>query len=115
DEASRQLELRIGMASLQLPVGTAVEVGLPSEAERDVLAVPRDAVILRREGSFVLRVDAADKAERIAVETGANLDGLVEVQGDLRAGDRLIVRGGERVQPGQTVTIQDFAEATALR
>ena len=41
--------------------------------------------------------------------------GLVEVQGDLRAGDRLIVRGGERVQPGQTVTIQDFAEATALR
>lgn len=115
DEASRQLELRIGMASLQLPVGTAVEVGLPSEAERDVLAVPRDAVILRREGSFVLRVDAADKAERIAVETGANLDGLVEVRGDLRAGDRLIVRGGERVQPGQTVTIQNFAEATALR
>jgi RND family efflux transporter MFP subunit len=115
DEASRQLELRISMASLQLPVGTAVEVGLPSEAERDVLAVPRDAVILRREGSFVLRVDAADKAERIAVETGANLDGLVEVQGDLRAGDRLIVRGGERVQPGQTVTIQDLAEATALR
>jgi RND family efflux transporter MFP subunit len=115
DEASRQLELRISMASQRLPVGTAVEVGLPSEAERDVLAVPRDAVILRREGSFVLRVDAADKAERIAVETGANLDGLVEVQGDLRAGDRLIVRGGERVQPGQTVTIQNSTEATALR
>lgn len=115
DEASRQLELRIGMASLQLPVGTAVEVGLSSESEREVLAVPRDAVILRREGSFVLRVDAADKAERIAVETGARLDGLVEVQGDLRAGDRLIVRGGERVQPGQSVSIQDPAQATALR
>ncbi|KAF1722145.1 efflux RND transporter periplasmic adaptor subunit [Pseudoxanthomonas wuyuanensis] len=115
DEASRQLELRIAMASLQLPVGTALEVGLPSASERNVLAVPRDAVILRREGSFVLRVDAADKAERIAVETGASLDGLVEVQGDLRAGDRLIVRGGERVQPGQTVAIQELAQATAMR
>lgn len=113
DEASRQLELRVGAASLRLPVGTAVEAGLPSDTRREVLAVPRDAVVLRREGSFVLRVDAANKAERVGVETGADLDGLVEVRGDLRAGDRLIVRGGERVEPGQAVSIQPLSRAVA--
>lgn len=115
DEASRQLELRVGATSLRLPVGTAVEAGLPSDTKRDVLAVPRDAVVLRREGSFVLRVDSANKAERISVQTGANLDGLVEVSGNLRAGDRLIVRGGERVEAGQAVTIQPLSNAVAAR
>ena len=73
------------------------------------------AVILRREGDFVLRVDAAGKAERLAVKTGAAVDDLVEVSGDVRAGDRLIVRGGERVEPGQAVSVQPLAIALAMR
>jgi len=115
DEASRQLELRIAMRGLQAPVGTAVDVGLPSAETRSVVAVPRDAVMLRREGDFVLRVDAAGKAERLSVKTGAAVDDLVEVSGDVRAGDRLIVRGGERVEPGQTVSVQPLPAALAMR
>ncbi len=115
DEASRQLELRIAIDDLEAPVGTAVDVGLPSAEARSVLAVPRDAVILRREGDFVLRVDAAGKAERLAVQTGVEVDGLVEVTGAVRAGDRLIVRGGERIEPGQAVTIQPSTPAMAMR
>ena len=115
DEASRQLELRIVLDDLQAPVGTAVDVGLPSAEARSVAAVPRDAVILRREGDFVLRVDPAGKAERLAVKTGAAVDDLVEVSGDVRAGDRLIVRGGERVEPGQAVSVQPLAVALAAR
>jgi len=115
DEASRQLELRIAVRDLQAPVGTAVDVGLPSAAARTVVAVPRDAVILRREGDFVLRVDAGGKAERLAVKTGAAVDDLVEVSGDVHAGDRLIVRGGERVEPGQAVSVQPLAVALAAR
>ena len=115
DEASRQLELRIVLDDLQAPVGTAVDVGLPSAEARSVVAVPRDAVILRREGDFVLRVDPAGKAERLAVKTGAAVDDLVEVSGDVRAGDRLIVRGGERVEPGQAVSVQPLAVALAAR
>lgn len=115
DEASRQLELRIAVRDLKVPVGTAVDVGLPSAETRSVVAVPRDAVILRREGDFVLRVDAAGKAERLAVKTGAAVDDLVEVSGDVRAGDRLIVRGGERVEPGQAVSVQPLAVALAMR
>lgn len=106
DEASRQLELRIALDANELPVGGAVEVGMPSAARRPVIAVPRDAVVLRREGDFVLRVGREGKAERLPVETGAEVGELVEVAGDVRPGDRLIVRGGERVEPGQSVVIQ---------
>lgn len=114
DEASRQLELRIAMDSGELPVGTAVDVGMPGARKRAVVAVPRDAVILRREGDFVLRVAADDKAERLPVKTGTEVEGLVEVDGAVRPGDRLIVRGGERIEPGQAVTVQaDLAGATA--
>ena len=115
DESSRQLELRIAIDATQMPVGSAVDVGLPSASTRNVVAVPRDAVILRREGDFVLRVDSAGKAERLPVETGAEVDGLVEVTGNVRAGDRLIVRGGERVEPGQAVSIQPASLAVAMR
>lgn len=116
DEASRQLELRIAMDAGELPVGTAVDVGMPSARTRTVVAVPRDAVILRREGDFVLRIASDDTAERLPVTTGAEVDGLVEVQGAVKAGDRLVVRGGERIEPGQSVKVQaDLARATAAR
>ncbi|NCT72533.1 MAG: efflux RND transporter periplasmic adaptor subunit [Xanthomonadaceae bacterium] len=115
DEASRQLELRIAVQGLDIPVGTAVDVGLPSAETRTVVAVPRDAVVLRREGDFVMRVDAAGKAERVPVKTGAEVDGLVEVSGGVAAGDRLIVRGGERVEPGQSLDIQPLGPSVAMR
>ena len=115
DEASRQLELRIAVQGLDIPVGTAVDVGLPSAETRTVVAVPRDAVVLRREGDFVMRVDTAGKAERVPVKTGAEVDGLVEVSGGVAAGDRLIVRGGERVEPGQSLDIQPLGPAVAMR
>ncbi|MDR0184664.1 efflux RND transporter periplasmic adaptor subunit [Lysobacter arvi] len=116
DEASRQFELRIAMDDGELPVGTAVDVGIPDARKRAVVAVPRDAVILRRDGDYVLRVAANDIAERLPVKTGAQVGGLVEVQGAVKPGDRLIVRGGERIEAGQAVTIQqDLSRATAAR
>jgi RND family efflux transporter MFP subunit len=117
DEVSRQLELRLPLQGLSLPVGTALELGLPTAAAREVLAVPRDAVVLRREGNHVLRVDADSQAERVAVEVGERHGDFVEVRGALAAGDRIIVRGAERLREGQTVAVlsaQPDADLAAL-
>ncbi len=105
DEASRQLELRVAFEDDDLPIGTAVQVGLPSAAPRRAIAVPRDALVLRKDGSYVMRVNAGDTAERVTVETGAAHNGLIEVRGALKPGDRVVVRGGERLQPGQKVLL----------
>jgi hypothetical protein len=41
------------------------------------------------------------------VETGIGLGGFVEIIGKVDQGDRIVTRGGERLQPGQAVSISD--------
>jgi multidrug efflux pump subunit AcrA (membrane-fusion protein) len=53
----------------------------------------------------VFRVAAGDVAERVAVRIGNGNSERVEVLGGLAAGDRIVVRGGERLRAGQAVTI----------
>ncbi|GAB3732549.1 efflux RND transporter periplasmic adaptor subunit [Silanimonas algicola] len=120
DEASRQLELRVALSPAQVEaqgwvVGTAVQVGVPSDAPRNVVAVPRDALLLRKDGTYVVRVGEDGATERLAVETGSVEGSLVEVIGGVRTGDRLVVRGGERLLPGQRVEVRGAAERVAAR
>lgn len=105
DDVSRQLELRLPLSGLDLAVGRAVELDLPTADAREVLVVPRDAVVLRREGSHILRIDADSHAERVAVELGDSEGERIEVRGELAVGDRVIVRGGERLREGQPVAV----------
>jgi multidrug efflux pump subunit AcrA (membrane-fusion protein) len=72
---------------------------------RKVLAVPRDALVLRRAGTAVYRISDDQSAQRIEVTTGIASGNLIEVQGDLSRGDQVVVRGGERLRPGQKVSI----------
>lgn len=106
DASSRQFELRLALDAAHWPIGSALEVGLPSAAPREVVAVPRDALLLRPGESFVVRVADDDSAERVPVRTGSAQGEWIEVIGDVQVGDRLVVRGGERLQPGQKVRIE---------
>ncbi len=106
DSASRQFELRVSLDGPAPLIGSAMEVGLPSAAASEQLAVPEDAIVLRPGQRFVVRVSAENTAERVPVELGATVDRWVAVSGELAPGDRLVVRGAERVQPGQPLQIQ---------
>lgn len=115
DESSRQFELRIALDAAQWPIGSALQVGLPSAEPREVVAVPRDALLLRASETFVVKVATDDTTQRVPVKTAGAQGELVEVIGDVIAGDRLVVRGGERLMPGQKVKIDTaVVEATAL-
>jgi hypothetical protein len=110
DESSRQFELRIALAKPQWPIGSALQVGLPSAEPRAVVAVPRDALVLRASETFVVRVADDDTTQRVTVRTGGAQGEMVEVIGDVHAGDRLVVRGGERLMPGQRVRVEASAD-----
>jgi RND family efflux transporter MFP subunit len=103
DEASRTIEIRVALKAGQAFVGDAAKVMVPSAAPRDVLAVPRDALVLREDNTYVFKVDGKNVATRVAVETGTSEGPMVEVRGPIRAGDRVIVRGAERLEAGQKV------------
>jgi RND family efflux transporter MFP subunit len=103
DIASRTIEVRLIVPPGAGFVGDAAKVYLPSAAPRTVLAVPRDALVLREDNTYLFKVDPKGTAQRIAVETGSEDGALVEVRGPISAGDRVIVRGAERLETGQKV------------
>jgi len=109
DDRSRQFEVRVALASSGWLVGTPVEVSLPSAAVRTAVTVPRDALVIRQNHSYVLRLTQSNTVEELDVTPGAGIADVVEVRGPLAAGDRLVIRGGERLAAGQAVQVVDPA------
>jgi RND family efflux transporter MFP subunit len=107
DERSRMFEVRIAAENPSWVVGSPVRVALPNGDPRELLAIPRDAQELRGSEAFVLRVNQENMEEKIKVSTGIGLGSLIEVTGELSAGDRVVTRGAERLQPGQAVVINN--------
>jgi RND family efflux transporter MFP subunit len=103
DVNSHTVEIRLTISSADGIVGDVAQVLIPSAPPRNVLAIPRDALVLREDNTYVFRVGAKNIVERIAVETGSEDGPLVEVSGDLAPGDRVVIRGAERLEAGQEV------------
>jgi RND family efflux transporter MFP subunit len=100
---SRMLEIRVKPDSSDWVIGEAVKVQLPSGAAEKQLTVPRDALVLRQDQIFVYTVDAEGKALKVPVSLGASSGDYIVVAGNIKDGDTVIVRGAERVRPGQQV------------
>ncbi|HJO72572.1 MAG: efflux RND transporter periplasmic adaptor subunit [Rhodospirillales bacterium] len=79
-------------ATLHLPVGTA----------RTVMTVHKDA-ILNRADKTVVFVVAGEKAQMRPVRLGDAVGGRFEVLSGLDNGDLVVVRGNERLRPGQKI------------
>ncbi len=105
DERSRMFEVRIAADNPAWVIGSPVRVALPNSDPRELVAVPRDALVLRGSEMFVLRITADNTVEKVNVATGIGLGKLIEVIGDVSGGDRIVTRGAERLQPGQAVVI----------
>jgi RND family efflux transporter MFP subunit len=105
DERSRMFEVRIAANDPAWVIGSPVRVALPNSDPRELVAVPRDALVLRGSEIFVLRVTSENVVEKVSVNTGIGLGSLVEVIGDVSGGDRVVTRGAERLKPGQEVVI----------
>lgn len=105
DSRSHMFEVRLDIPSAPWRVGENVRLSVPTGALEEMLAVPRDALVLRRDGASVFRVTDEGTAERIEVVPGIGSGELVSVSGGLAPGDRVIVRGAERLRAGQPVNI----------
>lgn len=105
DQRSRMFEVRIAAEDPAWIIGSPVRVALPNSEPRELVAIPRDALVLRGSDIFIMRVNDDNTVERVDVQTGIGLGGYVEVLGNVNDGDRVVIRGGERLQPGQTVKI----------
>ncbi|WP_169629325.1 efflux RND transporter periplasmic adaptor subunit [Ferrimonas kyonanensis] len=109
DPRSQTFELRMTLPaeSVQyLTAGELVKVAIPVQQPRQTLAVHRDALILRRQGSYVMKIDDDNVAHKTQVVVGDGQGDWVAIEGELAAGDRVAIRGAERLREGQKVSIQ---------
>ncbi len=106
---SHMFEIRMDANPELWTVGESVRVSMPTAEAKEVLAVPRDALILRREGTSVFIVTNESTVREVKVIVGLGAGPLIEVFGDLVAGDEVIIRGGEGLSDGMAIDIVQAA------
>ena len=94
-----------GTAGKPLAPGQSASVELPIGPQRDVVTVHKDAIITMNGQTFVY-VAQSGMAQIRPVQTGIAVGNRFEVVGGLRAEDLVVIRGNERLQPGQSITYE---------
>jgi RND family efflux transporter MFP subunit len=97
------IKLRVPNPDSRIGVGMLATVDLPIGASHRGLIVPKDAVVRQGPTVLVYRIGEGEVVEPIPVQAGQGLGAWIVVEGPLAAGDRVVTRGNERLQPGQTV------------
>nr|MBV6629122.1 efflux RND transporter periplasmic adaptor subunit [Oceanococcus sp. HetDA_MAG_MS8] len=107
---SRALPLRAQIRDAAPPLrpGLAATVTVRSQPHRS-LSVPEAALLPRGGQQFVYVVDEQDQAQRRKVRIGLRKPGTVEVLDGLTAGEKVVVRGAERLRPGMTVLASQWS------
>ena len=81
----------------------SVTLLLPSGAERDAVTVHKDAVDIRGGRPTVMLVGKDNKVKRQTIEIGEAVESRFEVLSGLKVDDTVVIRGNERLRPGQKV------------
>ena len=115
DERTRAITARAEFPNpgRRLKPGMMVRVGVARGA-RESLSAPESAVSVQGEAAFVYVVRQMGErtmAERRPILTGVRQDGFVEITDGLRAGERIVADGLNKVQPGQPIRIVGGAGA----
>lgn len=107
DEATGSTALRAEVPNpgRTLLPGQFVRVRIEAGVRPEGLVVPQRAVTVTPQGATVLVVGEGDVAETRPVELGALRGDSWLVAGGLAAGERVVVDGLQKVQPGQPVRV----------
>jgi membrane fusion protein (multidrug efflux system) len=99
-------------SAAQLIPGQFVRARVEGVTLANVVAIPRKAVMSSAQGSFVWIVGAEDKIEMRPVQVGRTMRNDVVVTSGLSQGDRYVVEGVLKVQPGIQVSAVSVDAAT---
>ncbi|WP_298776112.1 efflux RND transporter periplasmic adaptor subunit [uncultured Shewanella sp.] len=107
---SQTFEARISIPKNQLShinIGEIVSLEMPIAPKRLSLLVPRDALVLRSNEHYVVKINQDNQAEKIAVTIGEGEGDWIAVTSQehqaLQAQDLIVIRGAETLKAAQTV------------
>ncbi len=96
------VELDVFNQDGSLAPGMYPTVKWPVRRSRPALFVPRTSVVTTTERTFVVR-DENGRAQWVDVRKGITEGDLIEVQGDLKAGDKVVRRATDELREGSHV------------
>ncbi len=99
---TRPVRFELQDTEATIAVGQTVTLDVPVSAPREVLVVPKDALV-QAQGGWSVFVHEDGKAMPRTIEIGAALNNSFEVLSGLNEGDEVVVRGNERLRPGQDI------------
>ncbi len=107
DTASRTFPVRIRVRNPErkLKVGMIARVSLSYGPKEDVLLAPQDALILSGRKKLIALVSNNNTAKLIPVQTGRVVEDWIEIKGEVRENDRVVIKGNERLFPGQPIQL----------
>jgi HlyD family secretion protein len=94
-----------------LKIGMSVNVDILTEIKESYL-VPEKAVLLGEDGAYVY-IDRGGKAAQVKVTTGYRLNDLIEIEGPLSDGDKVVTDGNFRLFDGASVDESPAPKAAA--
>ncbi|HSQ21012.1 MAG TPA: hypothetical protein VLR92_11640 [Blastocatellia bacterium] len=104
------VELDVDNATRRLAPGMFAQVIWPSKRSQPSLFVPASAVATTTERCFVIRIREG-AAEWVDVKRGAAMGNLIEVFGNLEAGDQVATRGSDELREGTHVVAKQASDA----
>ncbi|HEY0661263.1 MAG TPA: efflux RND transporter periplasmic adaptor subunit [Lysobacter sp.] len=109
---SRTLRARFANRDRRLLPGQFVRGVLAVGTVRDGISLPERAVTIGQDEASVMTVSGEGIAMRQPVTLAGQANGRWVVQSGLKPGERVVVDGWHKVQPGQRVSAQPAAPAT---
>ncbi len=88
----------------ELTNGEFVTVVLEAVEPAQALTVPREAVLSDQQGDFVYVVGADNRVQRRTVRHGQSTPEMAVIAAGLQGGERVVLEGVQRVQPGMEVS-----------
>ena len=99
-----ELRLKLGHNSANWLAGELVSVKVATRDTKAAVTVHRDALLLRSDGTYVVTVDDNNVAHRKAVKVSDGNGEWVTIDEGLKAGEKVVTRGAERLRDGQSVS-----------
>jgi membrane fusion protein, multidrug efflux system len=96
---SQRVEMDVFNNDKKLLPGMVAEVNLPLPASDSTFIVPKTAVVNSTESVFVIRV-VNNQTQRVNVKTGRDANDLVEIYGNLKDGDLLLIFASDEIKNG---------------
>jgi RND family efflux transporter MFP subunit len=105
NDQARTFPVKISLdnAERRIGAGMLAQVYLPVGEPRPAVVVPKDAVAAQGRDSVVYVIGEGEVVRPVVVRPGAAVGDWIAVEGGVKAGDRVVTRGNERLFPGQKV------------